>query len=1138
MYMSGMRISAPILWFALSCVMAFQCMALPEPSVEWSVDLGSSMSASPIAYPSEKPNSVVLGIGGRAVRINGDGNIIFDRTFGPDRLRGDVFDPSAADLDGDGREELVVGHNAGFIYAMNAENGEILWERNIGTELSSWRMATPADLNGDGRAEVIASNMDGWIYCLSPDGNVVWRSKIEEYRLTTPAVGDINNDGDPEIVYGSSTRHMVALDADGHVLWDSFQPALHLGRTAPIIADLDRDGDAEIYGMSSMIAFDTGLVSLNGKDGSLRWVGATHHKAYRGRNVVRFNDGTYGILACDKGNNVCAYQADGQLRWRTRISGHGIWTAPVVADLDGDGICEIVVTVRGVSRDGLGISWYVLNVSGEILGAYESEGGGFGGALVEDIDGDGILEVVIVSQSGKATSYTFGGPASPDAIVSSSWRGPAYPLRNRVESGTPKETPPETELLQSLPKARFGNNPVILRIPQAAGRLGVEFTTIAPDGVRQIQVFHAQDRANEIAALWPVYMRGRYEVGLRLLDLDNGKVLGTQSVCATVRDVARLVSEESASSVRELRRIGDAVAEKTPEAEIILARREADVGARFQIVKAQIDKVSELDSAARDALAQRTDEFLAYLTETQHYAALLLSETQAGRNPLFVMWQDKDPWDNDEPRNDIPEHGGPLEISAWAFGNETESIVVNALNLSPQGLTLRVEPGTFTREGESKSLRPAHEVTSLHRAVWLPSRFGEIVPDVLPLLGDGYLLDIAPGEVQQLWINIRTHGIEPGTYDLKWPVRTLDSSSFTQDLSIRFEVSTVSLPEKSRFLLNCWSRNRIGNFSTVSDLSEHLQTVWYGLPLPGAKADAEGELIGDLDWSAHDAIIAEAKQVELILYGGVPTPSFPKGVEVTDELRLKARRNYVKAWVAHLRTLGLDYKNFMLYPEDEPGLTGDIDGYMQRARENKEIDPNLQNYANPWGGITIEMIREMAPITDVWQPGMENIEFLGQSFVDAMREGDEPIMTYTPPGNARILRPLGFYRSQPWLAFHWGIIGGGWWVYQGADLWPTDPDGEPSYGAVNYDGRALVTSRRWEASRDGIEDFNILCLLRDQAEAKNDAEAKKCLEDAVAYVAGRAITGMPREAADYDLDYPTLMEHRSRIRKALERLQE
>ena len=38
------------------------------------------------------------------------------------------------------------------------------------------------------------------------------------------------------------------------------------------------------------------------------------------------------------------------------------------------------------------------------------------------------------------------------------------------------------------------------------------------------------------------------------------------------------------------------------------------------------------------------------------------------------------------------------------------------------------------------------------------------------------------------------------------------------------------------------------------------------------------------------------------------------------------------------------------------------------------------------------------------------------------------------------------------------------------------------------------------------------------------------------YVAGETITGMPRESADYDIDFAKFSEFRLKIRKELERL--
>ena len=214
-------------------------------------------------------------------------------------------------------------------------------------------------------------------------------------------------------------------------------------------------------------------------------------------------------------------------------------------------------------------------------------------------------------------------------------------------------------------------------------------------------------------------------------------------------------------------------------------------------------------------------------------------------------------------------------------------------------------------------------MADLHRVVWLPDANGKEVPDLLPKLSEGGLPDVAPGQVQQIWINLRTTQLKPGRYELKWPVRSLDAASTSRNLTIEFEVSPVTLPAKSRFLAGFWSSNTINGIDAVPDLNEHLQTLWYGVPLPAAQADAAGKLVGTIDWSQHDAVIGRAKQVMKILYGSEPpVPAFPAGVTVTEELRRTAQRNYFNALLEHLKQFGLDHTNVMFYVEDETGLTG------------------------------------------------------------------------------------------------------------------------------------------------------------------------------------------------------------------------
>ena len=193
---------------SLLAAVAFDATAVEAPKKKWTVEIGSEYAETPTAYPSESPNSLIFGTGGQVARISGTGQVLFRVKLGPEAGRGGYFWPSVADVDGDGKEDIVTGRNDGYVYALNAENGELIWESRIPEFSSGYEWATAADLDGDGLAEVVLTTLHGWVYMIDHDGTVLWRAKAEAYRPSAPTIADIDSDGEPEIVYGTATRYL------------------------------------------------------------------------------------------------------------------------------------------------------------------------------------------------------------------------------------------------------------------------------------------------------------------------------------------------------------------------------------------------------------------------------------------------------------------------------------------------------------------------------------------------------------------------------------------------------------------------------------------------------------------------------------------------------------------------------------------------------------------------------------------------------------------------------------------------------------------------------------------------------------------------------------------------------------------
>jgi hypothetical protein len=110
----------------------------------------------------------------------------------------------------------------------------------------------------------------------------------------------------------------------------------------------------------------------------------------------------------------------------------------------------------------------------------------------------------------------------------------------------------------------------------------------------------------------------------------------------------------------------------------------------------------------------------------------------------------------------------------------------------------------------------------------------------------------------------------------------------------------------------------------------------------------------------------------------------------------------------------------------------------------------------------------------------------GPEKLKIIQESGAQVWTYECEGNAKHQSPLGYYRGQAWLAWHHGLTGIGFWTYctSSEDPWYRSAV-SPDYLMV-YQGDGVVSSKRWEAVRDGVEDYAMLYALRESA-----ASAKK-----------------------------------------------
>jgi len=141
----------------------------------------------------------------------------------------------------------------------------------------------------------------------------------------------------------------------------------------------------------------------------------------------------------------------------------------------------------------------------------------------------------------------------------------------------------------------------------------------------------------------------------------------------------------------------------------------------------------------------------------------------------------------------------------------------------------------------------------------------------------------------------------------------------------------------------------------------------------------------------------------------------------------------------------------------------------------------------------------------VWVPVLGRLEDKanGPALVAKYRElqaQGKRVYTYTCSTFMKALSPYTYHRLKPWSAAALGLDGVFYWAY---NSWRGEPwndfDGEiADCGAIYPGAGAPITSRRWEASREGLEDWQIMRLLEQLSPEEGAALVSEALNAVLA----------------------------------------
>jgi hypothetical protein len=321
-------------------------------------------------------------------------------------------DMAMGDLDGNGRLDLVAVHSGSRVAAIYLDH---LFDDPVRlTRVMAPGTASDvvlADLNGDGFLDVVAAGPDSGL-AVSYNGGAGDFSVIQRVPGSAgehaPVVLDVDGDGHPDLATLRSTAGVCVvrrrLPSGG---WGA--PEVHAVTSAP--ADLAA-GDFNGDGRLDLAASDSasGATVLLG-DGTGGWV-TVPYNAWGGARQIEVgdwnDDGALDLVRVGLPGGLVRLDlgaGDGSLgfyqpRPSVGLRGGGI----AVGDLDHDGLLDQVTCMNDSMGAGSSNMRVHTNGMASVWRGDDLSCGGFAGATLADLDGDGHLDLATVNQRGNVVT--------------------------------------------------------------------------------------------------------------------------------------------------------------------------------------------------------------------------------------------------------------------------------------------------------------------------------------------------------------------------------------------------------------------------------------------------------------------------------------------------------------------------------------------------------------------------------------------------------------------------------------------------------------------------------------------------------------------------------------------------------------